>query len=69
MKTFICLGLASIPSTLAWNYSNAGSDWSAEYASCGNQQQSPINLPLTAASDNMNFAVAAPSMEVSSNWN
>jgi len=31
--------------------------------------QSPINLPLTARSDNINFAVAAPAMSLSSSWN
>ena len=47
---------------MAWNYAEAGTNWVSEFAACGKDNQSPINLPIDGKADNYKAAVSAPNM-------
>lgn len=60
--TFSLLGLA-VPSTLAWDYKQAGADWGSTADVCeSGQSQTPINLPIDGSGDNHKYSEAAEMM-------
>jgi len=62
MNTAKIIAFASVPLTQAWNYADAGQNWSEEFATCGEANQSPINLPVDGEGDNFKSSVEAPNM-------
>jgi len=63
MNTAKIIALSTLPfNAFAWNYAKAGTDWVSEFAGCGKDNQSPINLPINTKGDNFDATMSGQSM-------